>query len=40
MTMAIDFVQGVMLGFEFFEDEEGSYLILDLIILRILFTKE
>jgi hypothetical protein len=40
MTIAIDFVQGVMFGFEFFQDDEGSYLIADLLIVRVLFTKE
>ena len=35
MIIVVSFIAGVMLGFEMFEDEEGSYVVVDLAIIRI-----
>lgn len=38
MAISINTVCGVMLGFEFHNDEEGNnYLIVDLLLIRLIF---
>lgn len=39
MTVMLNFIQGFMCGFEFVEDEEEKYIVIDLFILRILVCR-
>lgn len=38
--MDISFVSGVMVGLEFLDDDDFSYLLVDFFIIRFLFIKE